>query len=84
MWALARLWTRQEAELTREESEIGLEPGGVRYDWVAVVELGQRVNTLEQARYAREEELDCHRKELLTLQDKNQELQYQIEDLENR
>ncbi|KAJ1106601.1 hypothetical protein NDU88_004002 [Pleurodeles waltl] len=33
---------------------------------------------------AQEEELDCHRRELLNLQDKNQELQYQIEDLENR
>ncbi|KAJ1217077.1 hypothetical protein NDU88_004672 [Pleurodeles waltl] len=49
-----------------------------------VIKLGQLVDTLEQARDAREEELDCHRKELLTLQDKNQELQYQIEDLENR
>ncbi|KAJ1155016.1 hypothetical protein NDU88_007752 [Pleurodeles waltl] len=32
---------------------------------------------------ARNEELDCHRRELLTLQGKNQELQYQLEDLEN-
>ncbi|KAJ1190986.1 hypothetical protein NDU88_000303 [Pleurodeles waltl] len=39
---------------------------------------------VEQAHDAREDELDCHRRELLTLQDKNQELQYQIEDLENR
>ncbi|KAJ1090836.1 hypothetical protein NDU88_003964 [Pleurodeles waltl] len=41
-------------------------------------------DTLEQAQDAREEELDCHRRELLALQDKNQELQYQIEDLGNR
>ncbi|KAJ1157507.1 hypothetical protein NDU88_010218 [Pleurodeles waltl] len=43
-----------------------------------VIDLGQQVDTLEQARDAREEELDCHKKELLTLQDKNQELQYEI------
>ncbi|KAJ1096442.1 hypothetical protein NDU88_001584 [Pleurodeles waltl] len=49
-----------------------------------VVELGQRIDMLEQAQDAREEELDCHRRELLALLDKNQELQYQIEDLENR
>ncbi|KAJ1142675.1 hypothetical protein NDU88_008988 [Pleurodeles waltl] len=49
-----------------------------------VVELGQRIDTLEQARDAGEEELDCHRRELLVLQGKNRELQYQIEDLENR
>ncbi|KAJ1198224.1 hypothetical protein NDU88_002067 [Pleurodeles waltl] len=49
-----------------------------------VIDLGQRVDTVEQAQDAREEELDCHRREILTLQDKNQELQYQIEDLENR
>ncbi|KAJ1117583.1 hypothetical protein NDU88_005781 [Pleurodeles waltl] len=39
---------------------------------------------LEQTHDAREEELDCHRRELLTLQDKNQELQCQLDDLENR
>ncbi|KAJ1096594.1 hypothetical protein NDU88_001729 [Pleurodeles waltl] len=49
-----------------------------------VVDLGQRVDTIEQTHDTQVEELDCHRKELLTLQDKNQELQYQIEDLENR
>ncbi|KAJ1217494.1 hypothetical protein NDU88_005088 [Pleurodeles waltl] len=48
------------------------------------IDLGQRVDTVEQAQDARKDELDCHRRELLTLQDKNQELQYQIEDLENR
>ncbi|KAJ1131101.1 hypothetical protein NDU88_009444 [Pleurodeles waltl] len=49
-----------------------------------VIELGQQVDTLEQTRDAREEELDCHRRELLILHDKNLELQYQLEDLENR
>ncbi|KAJ1096194.1 hypothetical protein NDU88_001338 [Pleurodeles waltl] len=45
---------------------------------------GQRVDTLEQTRDAQEEEMDCHRRELLILHDKNLELQYQLEDLENR
>ncbi|KAJ1090849.1 hypothetical protein NDU88_003977 [Pleurodeles waltl] len=49
-----------------------------------VVELGQRVDTLEQSRDAREEEVDWRRRELLILQDTNLELQYQLEDLENR
>ncbi|KAJ1123929.1 hypothetical protein NDU88_002396 [Pleurodeles waltl] len=49
-----------------------------------VIDLGHRVDSVEQTQDAREEELDCHRRELLTLQDKNQDLQYQIEDLENR
>ncbi|KAJ1157405.1 hypothetical protein NDU88_010118 [Pleurodeles waltl] len=49
-----------------------------------VIEPSQRVDTVEQTQDAREEELDCHRRELLTLQDKNQNLQYQIEDVENR
>ncbi|KAJ1181757.1 hypothetical protein NDU88_006957 [Pleurodeles waltl] len=49
-----------------------------------VIDLGQRVDTMEQAQDTREEELDCHRRERLSLQDKNQELQYQIEDLEIR
>ncbi|KAJ1192202.1 hypothetical protein NDU88_001514 [Pleurodeles waltl] len=49
-----------------------------------VIDLGQREDSVEQTQDAREEELDCHRRELLTLQDKNQGLQYQIEDLENR
>ncbi|KAJ1211781.1 hypothetical protein NDU88_007135 [Pleurodeles waltl] len=49
-----------------------------------VIYLGQCVDTVEQAQDAREDELDGHRRELLSLQDKNQELQYQIEDLENR
>ncbi|KAJ1187304.1 hypothetical protein NDU88_004081 [Pleurodeles waltl] len=49
-----------------------------------VIDLGQRVDTIEQIHDTQEEEMDCHMRELLTLQDKNQELQYQIEDLENR
>ncbi|KAJ1117707.1 hypothetical protein NDU88_005904 [Pleurodeles waltl] len=49
-----------------------------------VIDLGQGVETLEHTHDAREEEVDCHRRELLTLQDKKQELQYQLEDLENR
>ncbi|KAJ1212826.1 hypothetical protein NDU88_000470 [Pleurodeles waltl] len=41
-----------------------------------VVDLGQRVDTLEQTRDTQEEELNCHshRRKILTLQDKNQEL----------
>ncbi|KAJ1140488.1 hypothetical protein NDU88_006840 [Pleurodeles waltl] len=49
-----------------------------------VIDLGQRVDSVEQTQDAREEELYCHRRELLTLQDKNQYLQYQIEDLKNK
>ncbi|KAJ1115166.1 hypothetical protein NDU88_003392 [Pleurodeles waltl] len=49
-----------------------------------IIELGQRVDTLEQTQDAPKEELNCHRRELLTLHDKNQELQYQLDDLENR
>ncbi|KAJ1128273.1 hypothetical protein NDU88_006652 [Pleurodeles waltl] len=48
------------------------------------LDLGQHVDIVEQAQDAIEEELDCHRRELLAFPDKNQELQYQIEDLENR
>ncbi|KAJ1083614.1 hypothetical protein NDU88_003771 [Pleurodeles waltl] len=49
-----------------------------------VINLGQSVDTTEQTDDVQEEEIDHHRRELLTLQDKNQELQYQLEDLENR
>ncbi|KAJ1117508.1 hypothetical protein NDU88_005707 [Pleurodeles waltl] len=49
-----------------------------------VTDLGQHVDTLEQTHNAWEEEIDSHRRELLALQDKSQELQYQLEDLENR
>ncbi|KAJ1191234.1 hypothetical protein NDU88_000550 [Pleurodeles waltl] len=48
-----------------------------------VIELGQRVDTLEQDQDVQEEKWDCHRRELFTMHDKNQELQCQIEDLEN-
>ncbi|KAJ1217415.1 hypothetical protein NDU88_005009 [Pleurodeles waltl] len=49
-----------------------------------VTDLGQRVDTLQQTHDEWEEEIDFHRRELIALQDKNQELQYQLEDLENR
>ncbi|KAJ1110782.1 hypothetical protein NDU88_008128 [Pleurodeles waltl] len=49
-----------------------------------LIDLGQRMDTTEQTHDAREEQMDCHRRELLTSQVKNQDLQYQIEDLENR
>ncbi|KAJ1213103.1 hypothetical protein NDU88_000742 [Pleurodeles waltl] len=49
-----------------------------------VADLGQHMNTLEQTHDAHVEELDCHRRDIIALQDKNQELQYQLEDLENR
>ncbi|KAJ1081905.1 hypothetical protein NDU88_002077 [Pleurodeles waltl] len=49
-----------------------------------VIDLGQCVDTVEQTYDAQEEELDFHRRELLTLQDKNHDLKYQLEDLENR
>ncbi|KAJ1187662.1 hypothetical protein NDU88_004436 [Pleurodeles waltl] len=56
----------------------------IKYLKKEVIDLGQRVDSVEQTQDAREEGLDCHRRELLTLQDKNQDLQYQIEDLESR
>ncbi|KAJ1202259.1 hypothetical protein NDU88_006059 [Pleurodeles waltl] len=49
-----------------------------------VTDLGQHVDILEQTHEAWEEEVDSHRRELLPLQDRNQDLQYQLEDLENR
>ncbi|KAJ1217871.1 hypothetical protein NDU88_005458 [Pleurodeles waltl] len=49
-----------------------------------VINLGQRVYTLEQTDNVQDEEVDCHRRELLALQDKNQELQYPLEDLDNK
>ncbi|KAJ1119388.1 hypothetical protein NDU88_007574 [Pleurodeles waltl] len=42
-----------------------------------VVGLGQRMDMLERTHNAHEVELEYHRRELLTLQDKNQERQYQ-------
>ncbi|KAJ1098880.1 hypothetical protein NDU88_003987 [Pleurodeles waltl] len=47
-------------------------------------ELGQRVVTLEQASDSGEEELNVHQHEVLELCNKNEELQYYLEDLENR
>ncbi|KAJ1083995.1 hypothetical protein NDU88_004150 [Pleurodeles waltl] len=49
-----------------------------------VRDLGQRVDTLEQMQDARKEEVDSHRRELLALQERNLELQYELEDLENK
>ncbi|KAJ1184690.1 hypothetical protein NDU88_001493 [Pleurodeles waltl] len=49
-----------------------------------VAELEQRVDTMEHSDDAQTEELDHHREELLTLQENNRELLYQLEDLENR
>ncbi|KAJ1129927.1 hypothetical protein NDU88_008287 [Pleurodeles waltl] len=56
----------------------------VKYLKRDVADLGQCVDTLEEMHNAHKHELDCHRRELLTLQDKNQDLQHQLEDLENR
>ncbi|KAJ1216024.1 hypothetical protein NDU88_003630 [Pleurodeles waltl] len=75
------------APLTRAEDfstlkqEIGADIKDLKRE---VIDLGQRVDAVEQTYNTQEEDLDCHRRELLTLQDKNQDLQYQIEDLENR
>ncbi|KAJ1116099.1 hypothetical protein NDU88_004318 [Pleurodeles waltl] len=46
--------------------------------------LGQRINFLEQITHSRAEVLEEYRHELLELQDKNLEFQYQLEHLENR
>ncbi|KAJ1126192.1 hypothetical protein NDU88_004600 [Pleurodeles waltl] len=47
-------------------------------------ELGQVVITHEQASDSCKKELDGHRRELLDLRDKNDELRYQLEELKNR
>ncbi|KAJ1172684.1 hypothetical protein NDU88_004528 [Pleurodeles waltl] len=49
-----------------------------------VVDLEQRVDSVERNHDAQAGELDHHRQELLTLQDSHRELQYRLEDLENR
>ncbi|KAJ1174117.1 hypothetical protein NDU88_005940 [Pleurodeles waltl] len=49
-----------------------------------VGDLGLMVDALEQSGDAYEEELDSYQGELLELQDKNAELRFQLEDLENR
>ncbi|KAJ1180439.1 hypothetical protein NDU88_005660 [Pleurodeles waltl] len=46
--------------------------------------LGQRLNTLEQAGDSRKEELEAERQELMALHDRNKELLFQMEALENR
>ncbi|KAJ1110320.1 hypothetical protein NDU88_007673 [Pleurodeles waltl] len=47
-------------------------------------ELGDPVSRFEQTSDAQGEELDAYPCEILEFQDKNPELQYQVEDLENR
>ncbi|KAJ1200899.1 hypothetical protein NDU88_004720 [Pleurodeles waltl] len=49
-----------------------------------VAELKRSVDTVEHCHDAQAEELDHQRQELLTLQESNRELQYCLEDLENR
>ncbi|KAJ1084085.1 hypothetical protein NDU88_004239 [Pleurodeles waltl] len=44
----------------------------------------QRVDKLKQMQVAREQEVDGHRRELITLQEQNLELQHQLEDPANR
>ncbi|KAJ1113117.1 hypothetical protein NDU88_001372 [Pleurodeles waltl] len=47
-------------------------------------DLDNRVTTLEQTNATRDGEVDAHRHKLLELRDKKEELQYHLEDLENR
>ncbi|KAJ1167516.1 hypothetical protein NDU88_007907 [Pleurodeles waltl] len=47
-------------------------------------DMSELVDNLERASDAQEEELDGHQREILELQDKNEELRYQVEDLENQ
>ncbi|KAJ1135505.1 hypothetical protein NDU88_001944 [Pleurodeles waltl] len=47
-------------------------------------ELGDRVDTLKRTADTQGEELDAHRREILELQNRNADLRYQVEDLENR
>ncbi|KAJ1157417.1 hypothetical protein NDU88_010130 [Pleurodeles waltl] len=49
-----------------------------------VTELGQQINTVECTHDAQKEEIDQNRREILALQDSNHDLQYSLEDLENR
>ncbi|KAJ1145671.1 hypothetical protein NDU88_011957 [Pleurodeles waltl] len=48
------------------------------------VDLGQRVDTVERSWDIQEEELDHHSQEIITLQESNRDLQYRLEDLDNR
>ncbi|KAJ1142630.1 hypothetical protein NDU88_008943 [Pleurodeles waltl] len=47
-------------------------------------DLGHRMTSVEQTNDKREEEVDGHQHELLELCDKNEKLQYHLEDLEKR
>ncbi|KAJ1127298.1 hypothetical protein NDU88_005701 [Pleurodeles waltl] len=49
-----------------------------------MVELEQRVDSLEQVRGSQDEELEEHSCEILTLRDKTADLNYQLEELRNR
>ncbi|KAJ1104597.1 hypothetical protein NDU88_002007 [Pleurodeles waltl] len=49
-----------------------------------VTELGQGVDTVERTCDRQEEDMDHHRQEIIALQDSNRDLQYRLEDLENR
>ncbi|KAJ1116629.1 hypothetical protein NDU88_004835 [Pleurodeles waltl] len=73
--------TSKAASFAPLDREIATEVKELRRE---VGDLGQQVDTLEQAQDAQEEEIDSHRRELLILQERNLELQYQLEDLENR
>ncbi|KAJ1179751.1 hypothetical protein NDU88_004985 [Pleurodeles waltl] len=49
-----------------------------------LTELGQRVDTIERTCDRQEEDLDLHRQEIIALQDSIRDLQYRLEDLEDR
>ncbi|KAJ1152491.1 hypothetical protein NDU88_005266 [Pleurodeles waltl] len=49
-----------------------------------VMELGQRVDTMERTCNRPEKDLDLYLQEIVALQDSNGDLQYRLEDLENR
>ncbi|KAJ1207847.1 hypothetical protein NDU88_003237 [Pleurodeles waltl] len=49
-----------------------------------VMELGQWVDTVERTYDTQEEELDHHRQEIIAVQERNRDIQYTLEDLENR
>ncbi|KAJ1170674.1 hypothetical protein NDU88_002547 [Pleurodeles waltl] len=51
---------------------------------IAVIELEQKMDTVEHSHDAQVEELDHHRQELLLLQESNYALQHWLEDLKNR
>ncbi|KAJ1113675.1 hypothetical protein NDU88_001917 [Pleurodeles waltl] len=78
---MEQLFSALHEDFATLKQEIAAEVKDLKRD---VADLGQRVDTLEQTHDLHKEELDCHWRELLNLQDRNQELQYQLEDLENR